>query len=217
MIVLIGGEKGGTGKTTTSTNLAVMRVARTPDLLLIDGDPQPNASYWCMVRDSREVKPRIASVQKTGKSLRNEVIALHEKYTDIIIDTGGRDTPELRAGMLVADVCLIPLRPSQFDLWTLAKINDLVGEIKQVNDKLRVIICLNQAPTNPALCKEIEDAKIFFTESGLDNVRLAETVVHERVVFRKAATNGLSVHELGMDVKAEAELDSLYKEVFNGQ
>lgn len=216
MIVLIGGEKGGTGKTTTSTNLAVMRLPHTEDLLLVDGDPQPNASYWCMVRDSREVKPRINSVQKTGKSLRNEVIALNEKYPDIIIDTGGRDTPELRAAMLVADVCVIPLRPSQFDLWTLAKINDLVGDIKQVNDKLRALIVLNQAPTNPALAKEIEDAKMFFSESGLDNLKLADTVIYERVAFRKAATNGLSVHELGIDLKAEAELDALYKEVFNG-
>lgn len=216
MILLVGGEKGGTGKTTISTNFAVMRLGPSPDLLFIDGDPQPNASYWCTVRDAREVKPRIGSVQKTGKSLRNEALALHEKYPDIIIDTGGRDTPELRAGLLVADVCLIPLCPSQFDLWTLAKINDLVGEIKQVNDKLRVLLCLNKAPTNPALGKEIEDAKLFFTESGLDNIQLANTVIHERVVFRKAAANGLSVHEVGIDLKAESELDSLYKEVFNG-
>ena len=46
MIVLIGGEKGGTGKTTIATNLAALRAMAGRDVLLVDTDPQGSASYW---------------------------------------------------------------------------------------------------------------------------------------------------------------------------
>ena len=53
MIVLIGGEKGGPGKTTIATNLAAMRTADKGDVLLIDTDKQPTSSYWCSLREDR--------------------------------------------------------------------------------------------------------------------------------------------------------------------
>ena len=52
MIILIGGEKGGPGKTTIATNLAAMRTRKSNDLLLIDTDKQPTASYWCSLREN---------------------------------------------------------------------------------------------------------------------------------------------------------------------
>jgi chromosome partitioning protein len=215
MIVLIGGEKGGTGKTTIATNLAVMRIEKSGDVLLIDADPQPNASYWCASRDQNKALPRVTSVQKTGKNTQADIRALNGKFKDIIIDTGGRDSIELRASLLVAHVAIIPLRPSQFDLWTLAKINNLIGEVRQVNENLRVLVCLNQAPTNPVI-KETEEAKSFFDESDFEHISLATTVLYERVAFRKVAIAGMAVHEIRSDAKAESELDSLYKEIFNG-
>src|SRR5262245_15969851 len=96
MIILIGGEKVGLGKTTIATNLAAMRTKKSEDLLLIDTDKQPTASYWCSLREDHQVQPRVASVQKFDKSVRTETLALKAKYGDIIIDAGGRDSPELR-------------------------------------------------------------------------------------------------------------------------
>jgi len=116
MIILIGGEKGGPGKTTIAINIAAMRTKEEGDLLLIDTDKQPTASYWCSIREDNNIKPRVASVQKFEKSVRTEAIALKEKYKDIIIDAGGRDSPELRGALLIADIAIFPLRPSQFDL-----------------------------------------------------------------------------------------------------
>jgi chromosome partitioning protein len=214
MIILIGGEKGGTGKTTIATNLAVMRIANSGDVLLVDADPQPNASYWCTSRDQNQITPRVPSVQKTGKNTQADIRELKSKFKDIIIDTGGRDSIELRASLLVADIAVIPLRPSQFDLWTLAKINNLIGEVRQINMGLRVLICLNQAPTNPAI-KEIEDAKNFFLGSEFEHIKLASSTLCERVAFRKVAISGMTVHEARIDTKAENELDSLYKEIFH--
>ena len=78
MIVLIGGEKGGTGKTTIATNLAALRALAGRDVLLVDTDPQGSASYWASSRDEDGIKPRVACIQKFGKGLQGEVQDLRE-------------------------------------------------------------------------------------------------------------------------------------------
>lgn len=215
MIILTGGEKGGTGKTTLATNLALMRLMRDGDVLLVDADPQPSASSWCASRDFNKITPRILSVQKTGKNIRDDVRELSTKYRNIILDTGGRDSFELRAGLSVADVAIIPLRPSQFDLWTLAKFNDLVSEIKTVNPNLRTYICLNQTPTNPVM-KEADKASEFFNSSDFEHIQLAKSRIGHRIAFQSVAAKGKTVHEAKIDNKAENELDALYEEIING-
>lgn len=214
MIVLIGGEKGGTGKTTIATNIAVMRQKADGDMLLVDSDPQPNASAWCVSRDHNKINPRVLSIQKTGKNTHSDIKELKNKYRNILIDTGGRDAIELRAGLLVANVAVIPLRPSQFDLWTLAKLNDMVGEIKDINPSLRAIVCLNQVHTNPRI-KESELAKEFFESSDFKNIKLASTIIYERVAYRKVAAQGMTIHEARIDYVAEDELSALYSEIYN--
>ena len=212
MIILVGGEKGGTGKTTFAVNFAVMRQIERGDVILVDAEPtQPNASNWCVLRDSNEVTPRIPSVQKLGKNLRSDIMALKKKYEDIVIDTGGQDTVELRAGLLVADVAISPLRPSQFDLWTIAKLDRLVGEVKQINEGLKFLVFFNQASTNPQVT-EVEDARKYVQEAGFEHIQLADSIICERIAFRKMANSGNSVTELGIDKKAESEMNSLYQE-----
>ncbi len=112
MIILIGGEKGGTGKTTIATNLAAKRAMENRDVLLIDTDAQGSANYWAQSRDDSEAKPhRVACIQKFGKGLQAEVQDLAKRYQDIIIDAGGRDSVELRAGLVVSNKAYIPIQP----------------------------------------------------------------------------------------------------------
>jgi len=213
MIILIGGEKGGSGKTTIAVNLAAMRTKITNDLLLIDTDKQTTASFWCSMREDNQLTPRVASVQKFEKSVRTETIALKEKYRDIILDAGGRDSPELRGALLVANIAIFPLRPSQFDLWTLGRLNTLVDTAKDINEALKAYVVINQASPNPAV-KEVEEARKFVSE--FDNLRPLNTCLYERIVFRRSAINGMAVTEYKPeDYKAIEEIESLYKEVFN--
>lgn len=215
MIVLIAGEKGGTGKTTIATNLAALRAQRqsTPDLLLIDTDRQATASYWCSLRDDNEVIPRIDSVQKFGNSVRSEVLALKEKYTDIIIDAGGRDSAEMRSGLLVADIIIIPLRPSQFDLWTLSRMNEIVMTAKVYNLSLIAYVVMNQGMPHPAV-RELDDAAELIQE--FPDLTLLKTFISSRISFRKASIGGLSVVEhFPSDHKAIIEITNLYEAIFN--
>jgi len=212
MIILIGGEKGGPGKTTLATNIAAIRTKEMEDVLLIDTDRQPTSSYWCSLREDKGIKPRVSSIQKYDKSVRTEVLELKKKFTDIIIDAGGRDSPELRGSLLVCDKAIFPLRPSQFDLWTLGRLNILVETAMEINEGLKSYIVINQSSPNPAV-KEAEEMKEFLRE--FKNIKLLETVVCERIAFRRAALNGMAVTEYRPeDNKANEEMLSFYKEIF---
>jgi len=215
MIILIGGEKGGPGKTTIATNLAAMRTKKSQDLLLIDTDKQPTASYWCSLREDRQVEPRVASIQKFDKAVRTETLALKTKYEDIIIDAGGRDSPELRSALLVANKAIFPLRPSQFDLWTLGRMNTLVETAQEFNEGLKAFVVINQASPNPAV-KEVEEARELIQE--FTSLNLLNTHLCERISFRRAAIQGMAVTEYKPeDNKAIEEMVNLYEEIFNEQ
>ena len=212
MILLIGGEKGGPGKTTLATNIAAIRTNEINDVLLIDTDRQPTSSYWCSLREDKGIKPRVTSIQKYDKAVRTEIIELKKKFTDIIIDAGGRDSPELRGSLLVCDKAIFPLRPSQFDLWTLGRLNTLVETAMEINESLKSYIIINQASPNPAV-KEVEEMKEFLSE--FKNIKLLKTVICERISFRRAALNGMAVNEYKPeDVKANEEMMNFYKEIF---
>jgi chromosome partitioning protein len=215
MIVLIGGEKGGTGKTTLATNLAAMRALRGRDVLLIDTDPQGSANYWTQNRDDERVIPRIACVQKFGKGLSTEVKDLEHRYQDIIIDAGGRDSVELRSALVVAQKAYIPIQPSQFDIWTLDQMDGLVETAKSFNSYLQAKVIISRSSTNPSV-HETEDTRKLLAD--FPNLGLVDTIIRDRIVYRKAAKDGLSVIELKpRDAKATEELEKLYNEVFNNE
>lgn len=212
MIVLIGGEKGGTGKTTIATNLATMRIHQGYDVLLVDTDKQGSASAWSDMRDVRKVIMRIPNIQKFGTNLASDIKDLSGRYEDIIIDAGGRDSVELRAAMTISDVMYIPVQASQFDIWTLSIINDLVAQAKGFNTKLQPYILINRASTNPII-SEVEEAISILND--FEYLKLSPSMIRERICYRKAAKAGLSIIELeNKDKKAINEISLFYEEVF---
>lgn len=215
MIILIGGEKGGTGKTTIATNLAAMRALAGRDVLLIDTDPQGSANYWAQSRDEISITPRVACVQKFGKGLPVEVKDLATRYEDIVIDAGGRDSVELRSAMVVSDCMYIPIQPSQFDIWTLNRMDELVETAKGFNPYLRAAVIISRASTNPSVHESDETIEIM---DDFLNLGLVSIAIRDRIAYRKAAKDGMAVVELKLrDVKAIEEMKSLYKKVFNDE
>ncbi|MFU7500268.1 MAG: AAA family ATPase [Candidatus Tisiphia sp.] len=213
MIILIGGEKGGTGKTTIATNLAAMRVIKGHDVLLVDTDKQGSASAWSDIRDTNNIKIRVPNVQKFGSNLASDIKDFKNRYEDIIIDAGGRDSVELRASMTIADLMYVPVQASQFDIWTLSIMNDLVSQAKGFNTNLTPYILINRAATNP-IVNEVEEAKSVLHD--FENLKLLPLVLKERISYRKAAKNGLAIIELEkQDIKAISEITMFYNEVFN--
>lgn len=215
MIILIGGEKGGTGKTTIATNLAAMRALAGRDVLIIDTDPQGSANYWAQSRDEENVIPRVACIQKFGKGLPKEVQDLAHRYQDIIIDAGGRDSIELRSALVVAQKAYVPIQPSQFDIWTLGQMDELVETAKAFNPDLQAKVIISRSSTNPSVHESDDTGKLLNDFTNLD---LANVTIRDRIAYRKAAKDGLAVSELKpKDPKAVEEMEALYKEVFGNE
>jgi chromosome partitioning protein len=218
MIIVIGGTKGGTGKSTLVTNLVAIDVDNGKDSLLVDSDKQASASAWSTVRDESTLGlVRVPSVQKYGQiALTNELKSLAKKYDNIFVDAGGYDSEELRAAILAADRLFIPLRPAQFDVWTLPRIERIVNESNLYNPKIKSFFIINGAHTNPVV-KEVDDVRELV--EPIEHVTLCRTVIRTRRAFTKAPSSGMAVTELkgsDRDPKAIDEILSFYNEVFNG-
>jgi chromosome partitioning protein len=211
MIVVAGGTKGGSGKTTIATNLAIMRAALGRDVLLIDADDQESASDFTVLRNERSTAAaRYTIIKLTGVAVRTETQRLAPKYEDIIIDAGGRDTASQRAALTIADVLLVPFVPRSYDIWTLEKVVDLVREIRTINPSLKAYTFLNRADASGP---DNDDAGEVLRESV--DLTFLDTSVGYRKAFGKAAAQGLAVTELKPpDEKAIQEMQALFHAVF---
>ena len=211
MIVLLGGEKGGTGKSTMATNLAVAHLINGKDVILVDADKQASSADWAALRDENEITPRVPCIQKLGKKLHVEIQDLEKRYGTVIVDCGGRDSIEMRSAMLVADRFFSPLKPSQFDAWTLENLSPVVEQAQLINPNLKVDIFINQASPNPRI-REVHEIQGYIQD--FPELNLAKAIIKDRIAFRKAASAGKTVLEFS-DEKAIRELIQLYKEIFD--
>lgn len=208
MILVCGGIKGGSGKTTVATNFAIMRSLDGRDVLLVDADDQESTTDFTVLRN--EVTNEhcgYTSIQLRDRSVLTELRKLRDKYDDIIIDTGGRDTQSQRAALTLANVLMVPFVPRSLDVWTIEKVEELVEEIRAVNPDLRAYSFLNRADSIGA---ENDQAREFLSES-----KVVEYVDHSlgyRKSFGKATAQGQAIVELKpKDKKAFDEITALYR------
>ena len=205
MLLAIGNIKGGVGKSTLAVNLAIVRAQAGKDVLLVDGDEQRTALTFTELRTERLGQPGYTAVSLQGPALRTQVRQMAEKYDDIVIDVGGRDTGSLRAALTVAETLLIPVQPRSFDIWPVDQIAELVAEAREVNEHLQAFIVLNAAD---AQGRDNEDAAEALRE--IKGLALLPITVGRRKAFPNAAASGCAVTEHHpKDSKAIEELLSL--------
>lgn len=207
-IYVIGGQKGGTGKSTIATNLTVALTRRGRTALLVDTDRQQTASNWSDVREAnRELAP-ITTMSKTGK-LFQALQDLASHYDDVIVDAGGFDSVELRMALVAADCLYSPVQASQSDLWTLEAMCKLVGEARELNPRLRALLVLSRAPTNPVV-QETRAALALLTQ--YPTFEICSSILRDRKAFRDALSEGRGVLEFS-DPKAASEFEAFTLEV----
>lgn len=212
MIVLCGGIKGGIGKTTIATNLAVMRSSELGPgkVALIDADPQESSYKFTQLRNDTMPAAGFNCFKITGKPVRSEVLGLTDKYTDIIIDAGVGDSTGQRAALTVADVVVLPFRPGSYDVWTIGDLTQLIEEMRDVNPALKAIAFINQGDHQG---NDNSEAAEMLRES--ETVDVIDVQLGYRKAFRNTAT-GKSVSELTpQDPKALAEMTALYATIFS--
>lgn len=209
MIVLVAAEKGGVGKSTIASNLAVYLAHKEVDVVLLDTDEQATCARFVERRDDSRRNPMVPCVQRTGE-VETTLCDLTRRYQVVVVDAGGRDSKEMRSAMAVTDLLLTPIRASQADLETLPKLNELIGLARGWNPNLKASAVLSMAPTNPTI-REVEDARELLAQ--FDQLELADSIVRDRKVYRDALLSGHGVVELD-NAQARAEMQLLGQEFF---
>jgi chromosome partitioning protein len=116
--------------------------------------------------------------------------------------------------LVVAQRVMIPILPSQYDVWTLDHMQELVTAARGFNPLLDALVVLSRVSPNP-LITDAHDAQLSLEQYPA--LRLAETAVCERQAYRRSARQGEAVTELERpDTKATTEMRLLYEEVFHG-
>lgn len=214
MIVSICNEKGGSGKSTLATNIAINQgMVKGESLLLLDTDPQKSIATFLNIRNEEGHSKAFDFAYKYGENLK-EFLQNVDRGKDIVVDTGGRDSREMRIAIALSDIVIIPTIPSQFDVSVLDKMVNIVKMAKEQNEKLQAYIVINRASTNPFLYKKIESLKAFIEELQEDYIRLASTIIFERERYKIATQLGYGVVEMNDGNKAEQEIKNLCEEIF---
>lgn len=210
MMILVGGEKGGSGKSCLAQNLAVY-FARDKNaiVLMVDCDPQRTTSDWIQARNSDPSLPAINCIQLYGK-IRNDLLSLKQHYDYVIVDCGGQDNLALRAAMSVAEHVIIPLRPKRRDLKTVPHMEDMLSTCKMVNPKMRASFVITQCPALPTQANRILEAKEVCSSYGIN---VLDAVTYNRNIYDDSEEQGSSVLEIDPESKAAIEMTAIAEEL----
>lgn len=210
MILVVGGIKGGSGKSTIATNLTVIMASTCKKVLLVDADDQRSSSDWAEHRENLGVPTSWVTIQLLGAKIHSQLQRMKNDYDYIIVDTGGRDTTSQRSALTVADMFLAPFQPRSLDVWTVGKVTSLINEIRTVNPDLKAFAIINRADPQGI---DNQDSAEILKES--DGIIYLENQIGQRKAFANAAAEGLGVIELKIqDRKAATEIRHLCDAIF---
>jgi chromosome partitioning protein len=197
-IIAVLGQKGGSGKTTLATGLAVaaMRAGSSP--VILDTDEQGTAAAWGRRRGTEVAPPVLACrLQNLAAAL---AAAPAQGFDLAIIDAAGKASADSVAIARLASLVVIPLRPALGDVETLATMRDVLRAAGQPP----AVAVLNGAPVR---ADRHEQARELIGQYGLD---VAAPVLFQRIAHADAMNYGLAAMEREPRGKAALEMQALY-------
>jgi len=202
----VANQKGGTGKTTLSMNLAA-GLSRRGRTLIIDADPQGSAGQWAGL--STDERPFPVSVISVASNLAREVSRMRQDYQYLVIDCPPTlETGVAQSAMTISDKVFIPILPSPVDLWASVRLADAIDQVKTGNSRLQAYILINQLELRSAMSRSMSQALAEFDMPAL------QSCLRRRAVYRNSALEGLSVYCMGKrGESAVQEVEFLIEEI----
>ena len=204
MISVIGNLKGGSGKSTVTFNLAVWLAHFRVEVISFDLDPQATLSDVAEVRRDEGFEPDIV-VYRT----ENDPGAIVQyPRTEILVDVGASNLWAMRQAINMADRILIPVTPSQADIWSTQRFLNIITEALKTDHRPEVLAFINRADTHISV-RESDEAEEAL--ASLPGISVLKARLAQRTVFRRSFSEGLGVFELEPTGKAAHEFHRLAK------
>jgi chromosome partitioning protein len=181
--ILVANPKGGSGKTTLATNIAGWLAGKRRDVVLRDLDPQRSAMEWLQRRPA--LFPAIAGLEHDGKHAKDSG---HDWR--VVDSPAGLHGDELREAVRRADVMLVPLTPSAFDMAAAAHFLTTIQEAKAIRKgELALGIVAMRVDPRTVSAAELDQFLTAFEFPVIAHLRDTQVYVH-------CARDGASVFDL---------------------
>ena len=204
MITVIGNLKGGSGKSTVTFNLAVWLAHLRVKAISFDLDPQATLSDVAEVRRDEGFKPDIL----TYRAENDPGAIVQYPNTEILVDVGASNLWAMRQAINMADRILIPVTPSQADIWSTQRFLNIVTEALKAEHRPKILAFINRADTHISI-RESDEAEEAL--ASLPGVNVLQARLAQRTMFRRSFSEGLGVFELEPAGKAAHEFHRLAK------
>jgi chromosome partitioning protein len=203
MITVIGNLKGGCGKSTITFNLAVWLAALEENVVAFDLDPQATLSDVAEVRQEEGVKPAIIVYRPES----NPTKIMREHQGEVLVDVGASNLWAMRQAIAMAQRILVPVPPSQADVWSTARFRDIINEtVINRKEPPEILLFINRADTHPGIRESHETESAL---ASLTGVTLLENRICQRTAYRRSFSEGRAVFELSGGNKAAEEFLAL--------
>ncbi|MCK4762017.1 MAG: AAA family ATPase [Candidatus Aminicenantes bacterium] len=209
--IAVANVKGGVGKSTIATNFASISAMKGKKTILIDTDTQGSSMAYREARSDAAAQFQAVAIHTP--TVHKDIDAFNAEH--VFIDVGGRDTKVFRSAILASDMVLIPLTPSQFDIWSSEDTFTIIEEIKIGHEDLTSTLMLNMVISGTNLSDEVHQILNDFYDKY--KYHLFKNHLFHRVGFKESISQGLSVVEIKGDKfkKASDEILTLYEEVMS--
>jgi chromosome partitioning protein len=196
-IIALVTQKGGSGKSTIASSLAVAAAEAGEKVIVVDMDPQASLTRWSRARKDTNIGVTAIAPGKLPSAL-----SAMEKagITLVVLDTPGTDSIASASAMKVADLCVIPARPNAFDLWASETTRKQLRSLRK-----EYAFLLNQCPPAQQSARVEQGVEALEAMGGLLN-----PLIRSRVDYQEATRLGLGVTELHASGEAAEEIRKLW-------